>query len=256
MKFLDRIFSRKNSDSPAAFQEDDHASQAGAGERAGTVSSFHRKGGWTKKMRVQLDKARNGDKQAYVHVIESIFENPIPINNPRMSLKEVTLLLSCNPRFTPPREIEAVETAAEYQKCHEELSGLLSEMKQVIAGFPSSGISRAQIDTICDAAGYELHISNSTSMHSHAGGYVPHLDVSVDISKSKSAVEQICMDKSPHTTNILHKIQHKHDFSIQTGTCTSYTERKVGFSDEREMAKMELQQRGNPRYDPDNYFLK
>jgi len=234
MKFLDRIFSGKS----------------------GAPGAFRQTGGWTRKVRAQLDRAKSGDKQGYIELINLVFENPLPVNNPDMNLSEVTRLLSCNPRFTPAAEIKAVEMAGEYQEYHEELSGLVAEMKKALVGFPSSGISGGNVDTIFQLAGYELHISNSSSLHSHCEHNVHHLNISVETSKSRAALDQLRAEKSPLSTNLLHKIQNKHDFTIKTGTCTSYSEEKINFSGERERARAELQQRGNPPYNPENYFMK
>jgi len=63
-----------------------------AKENTDTNNSNKMRGGWSEKLKIQLVKARNGDKQAYAQIIDLIYENPIPTNSPMMSYQDVTLL--------------------------------------------------------------------------------------------------------------------------------------------------------------------
>ncbi|KQC09210.1 MAG: hypothetical protein APR55_10580 [Methanolinea sp. SDB] len=238
MKFVDKIFHNKIVD---------------------VKDSIRIFGGWSEKVREQLIQAKNGNKQAYSNLIDLIFENPIPVNKPRMSYKEVTWLLHTKELYTPPHEIDAVQTAAEYQVWHESINALISEIKETLVGFPSSRITSNNIEMIIDAAGYALCIFNSSNLHSHTPEGVPHLHLTVNNwgkeNRSLEAVRQLCLEKTSLTTNILYKIRNKRDFSIKTGSCTSYSEQTVSFSEERDIAINELAQRGNPPFDLNNYFI-
>jgi tetratricopeptide (TPR) repeat protein len=228
-----------------------------------TFNPIQKSYGWSENVRKQLNLARKGDRDAFSQLIDLIYENPLPLNMPMMNYNEVTKLLKYSKKYTPIHEIAAVQTAGEYQEWHEKVYSLVSEIKEVLIGFPSSGISNNNIDAIVNAAGYELKIYNSHSLHSHTGGVVHHLDVYVNQTVedkpvetiNESAIKQLCKEKTPLTSNILHKIQNKQDFCIKTGNCTSYSEKTISFSAEREMARKELEQRGNPPFNQNNYFI-
>jgi len=81
-----------------------------------------------------------------------------------------------------------------------------------------------------------------------------------DLSICEGAVKRLCEIKSPTSTNLLYKISGMQDFSVRVTSSTSsyYRSRTREFVETkglRERAKIELKQRGKPRYEPSNYLI-
>ena len=77
--------------------------------------------------------------------------------------------------------------------------------------------------------------------------------------KNDWAVRELCKIKTPISSNILHKVIQKRDIEVKVSydDCefAEHTRHStLNFESQREMAKMELEKRGNPPYDPSKYL--
>jgi len=122
--------------------------------------------------------------------------------------------------------------------------------------FPNCALKDKILDLTIKAAGFELVIENADALHSHISpDHVHHLNIRASGGEGEKNVDELCNIVHPLTTNILHKVANKRDIIVRSGICTSFDERIISFSKEREIAKKELSRRGNPPYDPKAYFL-
>ena len=73
--------------------------------------------------------------------------------------------------------------------------------------------------------------------------------------KSDGAVKKLCSINSPISSNILHHVAKKQDLRVKVClTLWDNTDQILSFESQREMAKKELKNRGNPAYDPALYL--
>jgi hypothetical protein len=77
-----------------------------------------------------------------------------------------------------------------------------------------------------------------------------------DVSRSNEAVRQLCMIKTPASSNILHKVtkMDRVGLSLTGGAGPPLISRYLDFESQRRAAKDELKRRGNPRHEPSVYL--
>jgi len=81
---------------------------------------------------------------------------------------------------------------------------------------------------------------------------------SLSLETSDEAVRNLCSIRNPVTSNVLHLVLEKQDFHetfYVTDDSSSWTS-LISFEHQREAARQELANRGNPPYDPDHYRKK
>jgi len=78
-----------------------------------------------------------------------------------------------------------------------------------------------------------------------------------DLHKSTEAIKELCKIRTQISSNILHKVLQKRDIKVIVGwVCDFLNYGILSFESQREMAKKELERRGNPPYDPSAYLKK
>lgn len=100
------------------------------------------------------------------------------------------------------------------------------------------------IDWTMQAATYE---------HKYRG--FQHDEGFIALELSDNAIKSLCGAKSPVTSNILHFVARKRDVSVfmDNGSGSSWTH-TVSFNSQRSKALSELENRGNPPYEPQLFF--
>jgi hypothetical protein len=122
-----------------------------------------------------------------------------------------------------------------------ELSGSFEYMKNIFGGY--AGLI---FDAACSH--YDFHIVNQKDRHG---------DYQYDLTKNNAAIEALCKLRTTISSNILHKVAQKNDIEIKIGySCIYAVTGKLSFEVQREMAKNELQIRGNPPYDRGAFLEK
>lgn len=72
---------------------------------------------------------------------------------------------------------------------------------------------------------------------------------------SFDSVNSLCEINTKISSNILHKVLQLKDINVEVGqTCFETLQGKIGYQEERNMAKKELDKRGNPSYEPEIYL--